>query len=181
MVTYADEANAIYKPTNTLEWAPDRAVTADWGVEKLAGFRAPKTDMDGQPRKQGICAGAYEAAFTAPRPADGTFTVTSDDGLKSAGLYDVQSGHNVKFLFSLLPLHKGRYAWWLPSRDWQGRAIPPGRYELRVAEADLRLRYLASVGNGVHDPGQSETYSCNHTQLVVFDSQDPPRALSQLE
>lgn len=85
--------------------------------------------------------------MVASRPADGTVVIKGADGLKSAGLYDPVSGRNIKFLFSLL-LKPGEYSWWLPSRDWQGRPIAAGKYELRTAEADLRLRYVASVGNG---------------------------------
>jgi DNA-binding beta-propeller fold protein YncE len=146
-VTFHDPVHGDYRPISPLSWAPIRATSSDWGVQMLGGFTAPELDMDGHPRVDGVDLGAYEASFPAPRPADGTFTVKSGEGITSAGLF-TRDDRNVRYLFQNLPLAKGKYSYWLPSRDWQGAPIFAGDYQLKVTESDLRLAYVAAAGNG---------------------------------
>jgi DNA-binding beta-propeller fold protein YncE len=146
-VTFRDPANGDYRPVSPLSWAPVRATCSDWGTAKLGGFQAPKRDIDGAPRSGNVDLGAYEVTFPAPRPPDGQFKVKSGVGVASAALF-TPDDRCVRYLFQNLPLAKGAYDYWLPSRDWQGRAIPTGDYHLRVTEADLRLEYVAAAGNG---------------------------------
>ena len=171
-IRFANVARFDYRPANTLDWRLDRAATAGWGVAKLAGFAAPPSDIDGRPHDQGVCAGAYEVPFTPPRPADGVLEILGDDGLKSAGLYD-RDGRCLRFLFSTLPLHKGKHNYWLPSRDWKGDAIPAGPYKLRVSEAALAMKYIASPGNTSVSTARND-YASTGVHMVVFDSKDRP-------
>ena len=146
-VDFQDAANGDYRPVSPLSWAPVRATSSDWGAARLAGFRAPATDMDGSRRTGGIDLGAYEVSFPAPRPADGRFTESSGAGITSAGIFTTD-GILVRYLFQNTPLAKGTYEYWLPTRDWQGRPIAANNYQLRVTEADLSLAYIAAAGNG---------------------------------
>ena len=171
-VRFSDEAGFDYRPAGAMDWALDRAVTAGWGIQWLGPLAAPPRDIDGQARTQGICAGAYEARPTPPRPADGSIEILGDDGLKSAGLYD-REGRCVRFLFSTLPLHKGTYGYWLPSRNWKGDEIAPGQYEIRVAEAALAMKYVASPGNTSVSSAQKD-YASTGVHMVVLDSKDRP-------
>ena len=146
-VEFAGPRQSDFRPVSRVSWAPQRATTSDWGVREMAGVQAPEQDIDGKPRQGGVDLGAYEAAFSPARPADGSLTVQSGEGVTSAGLYTT-GGVCVRFLFQNLPLSKGTYSYWLPSRDWQGRPIPAGDYLLKVTEANLRLEYQAAAGNG---------------------------------
>ena len=161
-----------YQPINTLPWAPDRAITDGWGVTNLAGFAAPKDDINRMKWLHGTAAGAWEAKFTAPLSADGYFTVTGNDGYKSAGLYDSEN-KQVAILFNLLPLAKGKYPFWLPAHDWQGRPIPAGKYELRLVEANISLKYLSSPGNNGVAP-VSAAYASTGINQLLYDSQERP-------
>ena len=129
-VTYGNRDAGDLRPTSPLPWAPDRATTSDWGVAALGGAKAPRTDIDGKPRVGGVDLGAYEAGFGAPREPDGTFTVQSGSGVTSAGLF-TQDDRCVRYLFQNLPLQKGAYRYWLPTRDWQGR---PCRREVQAQD-----------------------------------------------
>jgi nitrous oxidase accessory protein NosD len=146
-VSFKDAASGDYRPISRLSWAPVRATSSDWGVPKLGAVEAPAADMDGVRRAGGVDLGAHEVSFPALRPADGTLTVKSGAGVTSAGLF-TPDGRLVRYLFQNLPLPAGRHEFWLPSRDWQGRPIPTGAYEVRTVEADLRLDYVAAAGNG---------------------------------
>ncbi|MHB0934801.1 MAG: right-handed parallel beta-helix repeat-containing protein [Armatimonadota bacterium] len=171
-ITFVDESSFDYRPANTLNWLQDRAVTSGWGTPTLGKVRAPKADITGQPHRFGPCAGAYEVMVTAPRPADGAFTIRTDDGVKSAGLYD-REGRNVAFLFNTLPLRKGTYPFWLPARNWQGETIAAGQYELRVSEANLKMAYIGHPGNTAHTP-EREAYASTSIRQVIYDSQGLP-------
>lgn len=146
-VAFAAVADGNYRPVLPLSWAPDRATTSDWGVAELNGIKAPERDIDGAVRVGGIDLGAYEASFAVTRPADGKFSVKSGAGVTSAGLF-TKSGTSVSTLFQNLPLQKGSYSYWLPSRDWQGGTLVAGDYELRTVESKLKLEYVAAAGNG---------------------------------
>lgn len=174
-VTYKDPVAGDYHPTSPLAWAPIRATTSDWGMPNLAGTAAPAKDIDGAPRVGGYDLGAFETAFPAPRPEDGSFKVTSGEGVTSAGLF-TKDGRCVHYLFQNQPLQKGTYSFWLPARDWQGRPIAAGAYKLKVTEADMKLDYIAAAGNG--DLAMSKTQLGNVSkrasldpQAVAFDAQ----------
>ena len=174
-VTYKDPDAGDLRPVSPLSWAPDRATTSDWGVDALAGVTAVKTDIDGTPRVGGVDLGAYEASFPTSRKADGAFTVQSGAGVTSAGLF-TQDDRLVIYLFQNLPLQKGAYHYWLPSRDWQGRAIGAGKYKLKTVEADLKLDYVAAAGNGDLAMSKNELGSVTKRasldpQMVAFDPQ----------
>ena len=163
----------VFKPAAALPWAQDRAVTAGWGAEVFAGCAAPKRDIDGQPWLHGLGAGAWEAEFKPDRPADGSFAVESGTGYTSAGLYDADN-RLVAWLFQMLPLGGPRgHRYWLPSRDWQGRDIPAGKYTLRLSEANLTLQYLASPGNDATN-ATSDAYASTGIDQVVYDGKDRP-------
>ncbi len=134
--------------TSVMPWALDRTVTADWGVPELAGVKAPAMDMLGQKRTGQYDIGAVETVTKPPRAADGQFTVASDTGIKSAGVFK-KAGMLVAYLFHNLPLAKGRYSFWLPVRDFVGQPIPAGDHEVRVAESDFQwkdINYVADNG-----------------------------------
>jgi len=146
-LTFKDAAGGDFHPVSPLSWAPTHATSSDWGVTELAGVKAPLTDIDGAPRDGAVDLGAYETTFPAPRMADGVFSVKSGAGVTSAGLF-TSNDRCVRYLFQNLPLAKGKYAYWLPSRDWQGRPIPAGKYRLKLTESRLNLAYVAAAGNG---------------------------------
>ena len=91
-------------------------------------------------------AGAWEVTPAPARPADGTLVVRSADGIKSAGIFDGQ-GREVAYLFHNLPLPAGEHPYWFPVRDYLGRPIPAGSYEIRSIESDHRWEYLGWVGD----------------------------------
>lgn len=171
-VDFVDTTTFNYQPASTLAWASDRATTAGWGAAKLAGYAAPVKDIAGQPRRQGVCAGAWEATFTPTRPADGSFTISSADGVKTAGLFDANN-REINWLFTMLPLAKGTYQYWLPTRDWQGRPIPAGKYSLRISEANLGLKFIAAAGNTAGKAAH-DIYSSTSIDQVIYDSKNQP-------
>jgi hypothetical protein len=166
-VTFADARGGDFRPATPLPWAPVRSTASGWGVKELAGFPAPSADVTGagRPARPGL--GAYEVSFLAPRPADGKFTVQAGEGVTSAGLYTAD-GKKVVSLFNNLPLAKGTHEFWLPG----GSKLPAGRYELRLAESDLRMGYVAFLG-GTGTNGTLDAPSIDPA-LVIFDDQDRP-------
>jgi len=163
-VTFADAAAGDFRVVSPLPWSPNRATTGLMGTMALAGVEAPATDMNGLPRSHRPDVGAFESSLTPPRKADGTFSVTRGAGVVSAGLFD-KNDKNVNDLFQNLPLAKGTYEYWLPTRDWQGRPIPAGDYELRLLESDLKLEWLMAAGNG--DPQTSKTNGLGKADLYT--------------
>ncbi len=173
-VDFKDPAHGDYHPITPLTWAPTRSTVSDFGVAKMGMLVAPATDMDGHPRVGGVDLGAYETNFPAPRKADGKFTVKSGAGVTSAGLF-TEDGRNVRYLFQNLPLAKGVYDYWLPSRDWQGRPIPAGDYVVKTTEAKLSLDYIAHAGNSdlqmsTTSLGSAKKCASLNTNGVVFDA-----------
>ena len=144
--TFRDGGRGDYRPSGTLGWALDRAPTSDWGTDALAGIKAPERDADGAARVGRFDVGAYEAAPEPPRPADGRLTIRNEAGTKSAGLF-APGGYEVAYLFHDLPLPPGSYPFWFPTRDFQGRSIAAGTYELKTAESALEWEYLRWVGD----------------------------------
>ena len=170
-LTFRDAARGDFRPSGTLPWSLERAPTSDWGAAELSGVKAPESDLDGAPRAGPFDVGAYEVAppTTTPRPADGMLTVRSDAGLKSAGVF-APGGREVAYLFHNLPLPAGKHRFWLPPRDFQGRPIAAGTYELRTAESALSWDYVHGIGdNGPAFPsGQSSAVSVRPS-LSAFD------------
>jgi len=152
-VEFADADKHDYRVTSPLSWSPVRATTAYAGTAEFNKVKAPDTDITGQKRGPSVDIGAHQSAFAAPRKADGTFEVKNGDGITSAGLF-TKDGVCVRYLFQNTPLAKGTYEFWLPSRDWQGREIKPGDYEVRLIESNMKLQYIAAGGNG--DPETSK-------------------------
>ena len=165
-VTFANPAQNDFRPVSTLPWNPARVSTADWGVAELAGFKAPERDMDGQKRVGAPDLGAYEAPELPSRPFDGEFRVASGDGIASAGLF-TPDGALVRYLFQGLPLRRGTHGFVLPSRDTFGRPIPPGRYELRLAESALNWSYRMPASNAGAD-NTFENADSVHNAYVAF-------------
>jgi len=154
VVDFKDAANHDYRVVSPLRWSPTRATTAYTGAAEFNGVKAPVNDMNisvndtiAKVRGPSVDIGAHQTSFDAPRKADGTFEVKSGEGVTSAGLF-TRDGVCVQYLFQNTPLPKGMYEYWLPSRDWQGREIKAGEYELRLVESNLKLRYVAAAGNG---------------------------------
>ena len=130
------------------------------GASRRSTGSRPRTGTSTATARTGrFDAGAFEVATTPARPADGTLTVRSDAGIKSAGIFD-GNGREVAYLFHNLPLPAGEHPFWFPARDALGRKIPAGTYEVRSVEADHRWDYLGWVG----DTG--EAYPPGHTASV---------------
>ncbi len=166
-VTFQDARAGDFRPAGTLPWSLARASTTDWGVAKLDGFDAPERDIDGHPREGRFDAGAYEVTPKPPRSPDGTLVVRSDDGIKSAGIFDGH-GREVAYLFHNLPLPAGEHPYWFPVRDYLGRPIPAGSYEVRSVEADHRWEYLGWVGDTGEAAPPGHTASAGLV-VVLFD------------
>jgi hypothetical protein len=147
-VTFRDPALGDYRAAGTLSWSLERAPTADWGTAVLAGVKAPESDIDGTARAGRPDAGAFEVAppATLPRGPDGIVTVRSDAGLKSAGVF-ARGGRAMGYLFHNLPLPAGPYPFWLPTRDFEGKTIAPGTYDLRTVESALSWEYVGWAGD----------------------------------
>jgi len=47
----------------------------------------------------------------------------------------------VNYLFQNQPLAKGKHAFWLPTRDWQGRPIAAGDFEVRNIRFENIMRF----------------------------------------
>jgi len=166
-VTLRDPKAGDYHPTNALDWALSRVVTADWGIGELAGVKAPATDIDGAKRNGAVDLGVYETTLTPPRPADGSFRVTADAGIKSAGIF-TKNGRLVAYLFHNLPLRKGSYPFWFPLRTFEGKPIATGDYEVHLVESDLRWEYLGEVGDSA-PIGNPATMAPFEPETVIFD------------
>jgi hypothetical protein len=151
-VSFRDAANGDFHVTDTLSWAPDRTVTRGWGAAEFAGANAPEKDAAGEARTSAPCIGALEDHAAALTPAVGSFVVKSADVITSAGLF-TKTGREAAYLFHDLPLARGEYKFWLPTRDFEGKPIPAGAYDLRTVESALDWQYLGMVGNdGLETP-----------------------------
>lgn len=188
-VEYHDAKSGDYRAVNSLPWALDRAVVSGWGVADLAGVPAPRQDIAGTARPPRPGVGAFEISLQAQRPAAGQFMIQSDEGIKSAGVFNAE-GREVTYLFHELPLPKGTYSFWLPPRDYVGRPILAGKYDVRVAGSNLEWQYLGWFGdNGEASPWShtasagpgwitfdhnghllmGQGWSEDHTQLRAYD------------
>ncbi len=169
-VDFTDIAKQDYRPTSVQQWAPIRATTSDWGAAESTGFAAPKSDIDGKDRVGQVDLGAYEIAFPAPRPPDGQFDVSSDQGVVSAGVFDA-TGVQLCTFFQNQPLPRGEHAFWLPDRDNQNRPLPAGNYEVRVVESQLTNPYLGLAGNFGASSDRLDNCSWPE-EMFAFDGQD---------
>ena len=169
-VQYKDAKAGDFTAVNALPWAADRAVTAQWGASKFAGVSAPQSDVADKARGERPGLGAVEATMKAPRTADGTFAISKDAGLKSAGVF-TKDGMLISYLFQNLPLQAGTYSFWLPARDYIGKPIHAGEYEVRVAESDFKWKYLNHIGDNGGDRYGPYTASAN-PKMVAFASKD---------
>ena len=166
-IAFRDPKSGDFRASNHLEWALDRAATSDWGTAELAGIKAPETDIEGSARLGRYDIGAYEVALMPARPPDGRLLVRDDEGTKSAGLF-APGGTEVSYLFHNLPLARGSHPFWFPARDFQGRTIPSGTYELKSVESALEWEYIHWVG----DSGEAFPLSRSASVkpfLVAFD------------
>ena len=146
-VVFADPDNGDFTPVSMLSWQPGVATTSNWGMTKLAGWSAPKKDIAGTSRDGRVDLGAIEVPRNdAAYATDGKFTIQSDEGTKSAGVFTPE-GKLVRYLFHDLPLAAGGYDFHLPGQTQLGEAIPAGKYEIRVVEADLGVEYRGFTGN----------------------------------
>lgn len=145
-IAFADPPGGRFEPTTRLTWAPDRAPTTGFGTAALAGRQAAATDALGRARPAPPGLGAIELAAESVPPPAGRFRVNQGDAAVSAGLF-TKDGVVVNYLFHNLPLPAGEHAFWLPPRDWQGRPIVAGDYEVRVAESRARMAYRGLVFN----------------------------------
>ena len=156
-VVFADPDNGDFTPVSMLSWQPGVSTVSRWGVAELAGRDAPKRgivgkrfdDEDDYTGRVGL--GAYHVPINKSAYAtDGKFTIQSDEGTKSAGVF-TPDGKLVRYLFHDLPLPAGTYDFHLAGQTQLGEAIPAGQYEVRVVEADLGVEYrgfLGSLGSG---------------------------------
>jgi Right handed beta helix region len=158
-----------FRAAEAVDWDPGRAMVGEWGSADFAGIEAPFLDLVGQPRSRGFDVGAYEIDRPSVGPLDGSFRIESDAGLKSAGIF-TSDGRLIAYLFQNLPLTKGEYSFGFPGRDFQGRPIPAGEYEVRVVESDLRWDYLGQVGDTGADSPASSTASVNPIRSAFTDS-----------
>jgi len=153
-----------FAPTNPLDWALDRFPGTGLGVAQFGSVKAPDNDLTGTSRKGHWDLGAVFAQPKAPaRDAHGQFEVTREGGAVSAGLFE-PDGTLVAYLFQNLPLPKGKYRYWLPPRNWEGQPIPDGKYELRMAQGELRMNYRGLVFNTASDsrPESHDSLAARH-------------------
>ena len=147
VIAFANSEEGLFAPATRLTWAPGRAPTTGFGTTMLGTVKAPATDVLGNARRDGVDLGAVQESIPATvTPAAGKFAVAQEEAVVSAGLY-TSEGVLVNYLFQNLPLRKGEYPFWLPARDWQGKEIPPGKYEVRTAESKAHMIYKGLVFN----------------------------------
>jgi len=161
----AKEGN--FTPTNPLSWALDRFPGSGMGVAEFGGEKAPANDLIGASRADRWDLGALSALPPAPGSAPhGEFQVTREGGAVSAGLFQ-PDGTLVAYLFQNLPLPKGTYHYWIPSRNWEGKPIPEGKYELRTTQADLHMDYRGLIFNNAPD-SRPESHDSLATRDALF-------------
>lgn len=165
-VDLADPSQGNFTPTATLGWNPARSTVAGWGVRALGGFAAPTHDLNGVPRGSIPDLGAVAAAAGVKPPYAGSFSISADDGRKSAGVF-YPDGRVVRYLFQDLPLKKGAYHFVLPAYDQYGKPMIPGTYEVRVVEGRLSIKYQGLIANNGLKNEDSQADS-DSTRRVAF-------------
>jgi len=164
-VAFRNPTGGDFTPTATLDWDPSRPTVSGWGVASLQGITAPNVDLTGAKRRGVPDLGAVAVPTGATARYAGFFEISNDNGRKSAGLF-TPAGKVVRYLFQDLPFKKGRYGFVLPSYDQYGQPVPPGNYEVRVAEGQLRVKYLMLTGNnGTNNDLRADSDS---TRRVAF-------------
>jgi len=168
-VQFKNPVSGDFTPVNPLSWALDRTPVTGFGMPRFAGIAAPTLDLQGKKRGKSLDLGAFTSRLTPPRPADGSFIVKSGQGITSAGVF-TKDGKEVCYLFHNLPLTKGAYAFWLPSRDFQYRSLGAGNYDLRTVESNLTWDYLGKIADtGTESPFGSD--ASLGAARVAFDAQ----------
>lgn len=168
-VAFKNPEAGDFTPVNALSWALNRTPVTGFGSEKFMNYFAPSYDILGNKRTKSIDLGAYVASLSPPRNADGTFIVKTGTGITSAGVF-TKEGKEICYLFHNLPLTKGRYSFWLPSRDFQYKPITAGTYEVRTVESKLKLEYLGKIG----DTGKESPFGADASlgaARITFDAQ----------
>ena len=145
-VSYADAAGGEYAPVSPLSWRPSYMVTSGWGIEEFAGTRAPGKDIRGRKWSRDPDAGAYATGVSGAVVPDGRFKIASSEGTKSAGIFR-KGGKLVCYLFQALPLKQGSYDFSLPARDFLGKPIPAGDYQVRLVESKVSSEFLGYANN----------------------------------
>ena len=168
-ITFHESSRLRFRSTEAFDWDLGRPIVSDWGSAEFAGIEAPFLDILRHSRGRGFDVGAYEIDRRPAWPPDGSFRIESDDGLKSAGVFTTD-GRLIAYLFQNLPLAKGEYFYRLPGRDFQGRPIATGAYEVRVVESELRWNYLGQVGDTGAAAPASSTASVNPIRSAFTDS-----------
>ncbi len=169
-VDFADAAKEDFRPVSTLPWSPDLATTSGWGAVKLGDFVAPAEDIVGQKRNANTDLGVFEVTIPQTRKPDGTFTISSADGVKSAALYNANN-IQVAALFQNMPLPVGKHNFWVPTRDSWNRPLPTGDYEVRVVESQLTNPYLGLAGT-FNPTGKLADSRSWPEEMFAFDAQD---------
>lgn len=123
-VKFADADQGDYRAVSMLDWAPWQATTSGWGVTEMAGFRAPEKDIDGRVKGERPGVGVCESASGKVSGPTGKFEISSDAGLKSAGIFS-KDGTALWYLFQALPLKKGEYEFAMPTRTTDGGRLRP--------------------------------------------------------
>ncbi len=169
VIAFANPEEGVFAPATRMTWAPGRAPTTGFGTLKLGTVKAPVTDILGNNRRGIFDIGAVqELAADTGMPAAGTFTVTQDDAVVSSGLYTAD-GVLVNYLFQNLPLRKGKYPFWLPGRDWQGKEVLPGKYTVRTVESKAHMIYKGLVFNNGRS-SERKDHSTYHAFYADFAS-----------
>ena len=166
-VDFMDTAKGDFTPTATLSWDPARHTVSGWGVAKVGAYTAPAQDIYGRPRA-GIPDLGAVAVTGGKRTVQyaGSFQITNDAGRKSAGVF-TPDGKVVRYLFQDLPLKKDAYQFAMPSYDQHGQPIAPGKYEVRVVEGQLTMKYQAlSANHGLENT--DDMASNDHISRVAF-------------
>ena len=167
VIAFVKPEEGLFAPATRLTWSPGRAPTTGFGTALLGTVKAPATDILGNDRRDGIDLGAVQESIPAPAmPAAGSFAVAQAEAVVSAGLY-TPDGVLVNYLFQNLPLRKGKYPFWLPARDWQGREILPGKYAVRTVESKAHMIYKGLVFNNGRSSDRKD-HSTYHAGYADF-------------
>ena len=148
-VAFRDANNGDYRPAGTLPWSLERAATADWGTASCAGVRRPPSPISTVRRAPGGTMSGrsrLRRRRLSPGLPMGRFRSAPTPGSRARAC-SPPTAREVAYLFHNLPLPAGPHPFWLPSRDFEGRTIPAGTYEVRIVESALSWEYLRWVGD----------------------------------
>jgi len=185
-IEFADALNGDFTPVTYQSWRPllvsegfsakideDKSEIIDGNenssvtITSLQMGEGSLLDINGKKFLDTIGAVQGSSKKQMNHTADGEFIVDSSDGYKSAGLYS-KSNENVLWLFDLLPLKSGRYEYWIPSHDIQGKPVKSGNYLLKLSEANLYLEYKATLGNNPMEIKNPNSYGNTGSYKAIF-------------